>query len=362
MKKLNVAIIGQGRSGRNIHGQYFLTEGGKKLFNVVAVVDWMEERRNRAKDEFNCDVYEDYRELFNRDDIDVVVNSTFSYEHYPITMDLLEHKLNVVVEKPFSKYAMECENMIEAAKKNDVMLCVFQQSRFATYYTKLKEVLSTGKLGKIQEIKFRNNGFARRWDWQCSHRFYAGSMLNTGPHPFDQALDLLDLDVDDMPNVFSVLNKVHSRGDAEDCVKVILTYPEKPLIDIEINSTDAYCDYVIAVLAEKGSVKLSRTKLKWKYHNDKPIPEFKLEPLCLEDGISPSYCSEKLEWKEFEEDLVGDAFDVGTAKYYENIYNHLVNGEELVIDPRRVTQQIRVMELVHAQNPMKATCGLEETK
>ena len=52
MKKLNVAIIGQGRSGRDIHGVYLLTDEGKELFNVVAVVDFDEKRRQKAKKEF----------------------------------------------------------------------------------------------------------------------------------------------------------------------------------------------------------------------------------------------------------------------------------------------------------------------
>ena len=47
MKLLNVAIIGQGRSGRDIHGAFFKSENNKK-YNVVAVVDMLEERRIRA--------------------------------------------------------------------------------------------------------------------------------------------------------------------------------------------------------------------------------------------------------------------------------------------------------------------------
>ena len=117
-RKLSAAIIGQGRSGRDIHGKYLLTEDAKKLYNVVAVVEQNEARRNRAKEEFGCPVFEDYRQLFDLNNIDVVINSTFSYLHFPITMDLLRHKLNVIVEKPFSKYAMECEQMIKAAKEN----------------------------------------------------------------------------------------------------------------------------------------------------------------------------------------------------------------------------------------------------
>lgn len=202
MRRLKIALIGQGRSGRDIHGEYFLTEESKKLYEVVAVVDKMPARREKAKAEFGCDVYEDYTELFGRTDIDLVTNASLSYMHHDITKDLMEHGFHVVTEKPFSKYAMECEDLINTAKKNNVMLAVFQNSRFAPYYTRIKEILDSGKLGKIHHIKIAFSNYARRWDWQCSNRFYAGALLNTGPHPMDQAIDLLN--VESMPNVFSV--------------------------------------------------------------------------------------------------------------------------------------------------------------
>lgn len=350
MKKLNVAIIGQGRSGRDIHGTYFLTDHAKALFNVVAVVDKMEERRKRAAETFKCDVYDSHEALYERNDIDLVVNASPSHFHYPITLDLLNHGINVVSEKPFSKFAVECENMINAAKKNNVMLSVFQNSHFAPYYVKLKEVLNSGVLGKIHQISIKFNGFSRRWDWQCSNRFYGGILLNTGPHPMEQAIDLLD--TDEMPNVFSSLKLMHSSGDAEDYAKVILTYPDRPLIDVEINSGDDYSDHLYQISAERGSLKMWFDKIVYKYHEPCPIPELQLESLTQEDGISPAYCSETLDWKEVEEEIKGDAFCEGTRDYYQNIYNHLVNGDELVIRPEKILQQIRVMELAHAQNPL----------
>ena len=80
MKKLRIAIIGQGRSGRDIHGNYFLTPENN-IIEVVAVVDAIEDRRERAKKDFGCDVYADYRELFERRDIDLIVNASFSHQH-----------------------------------------------------------------------------------------------------------------------------------------------------------------------------------------------------------------------------------------------------------------------------------------
>lgn len=352
-KILNVAIIGQGRSGRGIHGEYFITDDAKAKYKVVACVDWIKERRDRAAETFGCDVYEDYKSLFGRNDIDLVVNSTFSYEHYPVTMDLLEHGFNVVVEKPFSKYSMDCERMIQTAKDNNVMLCVFQQSRFAPYYLRIKEIADSGVLGNLQQITIAYRGYARRWDWQCSNRFYGGALLNTGPHPMDQALQWLD--TDDMPNVFSVLKSINCAGDAEDYAKVIMTYPDRPLVEIEINSADAYGGDLYRISGDRGSLSATSTEIRYKYFDEIPLPELNLNPMTTDDGVTPAYCSEQLNWHEFTETLTGDAFDAGTKGYYENIYDHLVNGAELVIKPEKVVQQIRVAELVHAQNPM-STC------
>ena len=141
MKKLNIAIIGQGRSGRNIHGSYFKSETNKN-FNVVAVVELDPERRERALKEYpGCTVYSDYRELFVRDDIDVVVNATFSELHYPIGLDLVKHGFNVVQEKPMARNRYECDNLINEAKRAGVMLAVFQQSLFAPIYTNAKNII-----------------------------------------------------------------------------------------------------------------------------------------------------------------------------------------------------------------------------
>lgn len=353
MKKLNVAIIGQGRSGRDIHGSYFLAEVSKKYYNVVAVVDALEVRRKRAAEEFGCDVYADYTELFSRNDIDLVVNSTFSHMHYPVTMDLLKHGLNVVVEKPFARYAAQCEDMIKTAKENGCILTVFQQSRLAPYYKKINEIIKSGVLGDLIQVTISFSGYSRRWDWQCSKRYAGGGLLNTGPHPLDQALDILDLPGDEMPQIFSKLAKVNVFGDAEDYAKVILTYPGKPLIDVEISSCNGYSDFTYKIHGSKGALKATLSKVEWKYFDPEKSPahELTLEPLTS-DGVKPAYCSEKLDWTEQVCDLTGDAFGSAVVDYYERLYRTLVNGEELFIKPEKVVKLIRVAEAVHASNPM----------
>ena len=78
MKKLNLAIIGQGRSGKNIHGRFYRTDDNQ-YFNVKYVVEADDFRRERAKNDYpGCVTFADYHDLYALDDIDLVVNDTFT--------------------------------------------------------------------------------------------------------------------------------------------------------------------------------------------------------------------------------------------------------------------------------------------
>ena len=126
MKDVRIAVIGQGRSGRDIHGAYFKSEENKH-YEVKVVVEADPARRELALKEYpGCEAVADYKELFGRTDIDLVVNASFSEDHYPVTLDLLSHGFNVLVEKPMARNYYECEKLIKCAEDNGVILAVFQ--------------------------------------------------------------------------------------------------------------------------------------------------------------------------------------------------------------------------------------------
>lgn len=64
------------------------------------------------------------------------------------------------------------------------------------------------------------NNFARRWDWQTLKRNNGGNLLNTGPHPVDQALQLFGKDK--MPAITCSMDRANTAGDAEDYVKLVI--------------------------------------------------------------------------------------------------------------------------------------------
>ena len=352
MKKLNVAIIGQGRSGRDIHGLYFKSEQNTQ-YNVVAVVDAIAERRERAAQEYGCDVYADYRELFDRNDIDLVVNSTFSHMHAPVSIDLLEHGFNVVCEKPFAKNYEEGARVVAAAGKSGKMLNVFQQSRFAPYYTEIKKIMESGKMGEPIQFTINYSGFSRRWDWQTFLGCAAGSVRNSGPHPLDQALDILGFPPFEQLQIFSRLRTVNTFGDGEDYAKIMITAPNQPVIDLEISCCNAYSPATIIASCQYGSIKATHKTIDYKYYNPKTAPKHQLtlKSLSTEEGL-PAYCGEKLDWTEEHIDIEGNVFEDAVEKYYEMIYAYLTEGREMEINPEQVLLQLKVIDMVHAQNPL----------
>ncbi|MDY4675826.1 MAG: Gfo/Idh/MocA family oxidoreductase, partial [Candidatus Borkfalkiaceae bacterium] len=174
MKRLNLAIIGQGRSGRDIHGVYCCSERNA-YYNVKYIVDFDERRRNQAKDLYpGCETFSDYKELFNKDDIDLIVNASFSHMHFEITKELLEHGKNVLVEKPFARNMYECETLINTAKKSGVVLAVFQNTQLAPFYLHALKLASDGTLGEVEQVSIRYNSLSRRWDWQTLQKYMGG--------------------------------------------------------------------------------------------------------------------------------------------------------------------------------------------
>lgn len=352
MSVLKVGIIGQGRSGRNIHGNLLVKLADK--YKIAAIADGMEERRVRAEQEYGCKAYATYEEMVANEDLDLVVNASPSDLHFPISLDLLNKGVNVLCEKPLAKSPGEVDQLIAAAEKNGKILAVFQQSRYMPAFVKIREIIESGVLGRVVQVDFTNNGFARRWDWQTLQANNGGNLLNTGPHPVDQALQLFGTDI--MPQITCIMDRANTFGDAEDYVKIIMRGQGRPTIDLEISSCSNYPRPQFTVQGTNGGLTGNTQKLQWKYFKpeEAPAQELTRTPLFNANG-EPAYCSEKLTWYEdswqFEASNGLSMFDQNTASVYNMLHNTITTGAPLEITPQQVRQQMAVMEECRRQNP-----------
>ena len=344
MKRLRVGVIGQGRSGYSIHVHSLGLMQDR--FGVAAVCDPIEERTSEAAQEHGARRYTDYNDLLAQDDLDLVVVSTPSHLRVPAAAAAFEAGRNVLCEKPLARRASEVDGLIALAKKKDCFFAVYQQSRYAPYFQQVQKVIASGVLGRIVMVKINFNGYSRRWDWQTLQEFGAGSLLNTGPHPVDQALCLLNWK---KPDVFCLMDRANVWGDAEDHVKVIMTGKNLPTIDLEISSCCAYPENMYQIYGTQGGLSGGSSGLKWRYFKPKESPKQKLIRTPLP---GPSYCRETLKWYEKEwapTKEQRDGFTYMSKLFYNHLYKVLREGAPLQMKLEQVGVQVAVMEECHRQ-------------
>ena len=352
MKKIKMAILGLGRSGWALHGR--LTLHLKDKFEIVAGIDPLEDRRQRAIEEFGCDVYSDYKEILGRKDIDLVVNTAPSNLHHTISNDLMDHGFHVLCEKPAADSPEAIDTMIESSKKNKRMLAIYHNLGHMPHVLKIREVLSSGVLGRIIQVDANLSLFTRRWDWQTMLKHSGGNVYNRGSHVIDQLIHMLD--IKKMPSVYGFMDKVNSFGDADDYTKIILKGDDLPIMDIELTSCQAYPDYKYKIQGSKGGLVCRDEEIiEWKYFKPEEAPEQKLitEPLVNENG-EPAYCRETLKWYEEKWEVpkeLRNNFKAAHIRLYNNIYDVLVNGAELINTPEKSKLQLMIIEECKNQNP-----------
>ena len=367
MKKIKVGIIGQGRSGRNIHRHLFeCCSELQKRFDVVAVADPIAERRVSDNPGVNpdCKQYSDYKELLKDKNVELVVNASRSHKHVDISIEAMEAGYDVICEKPLASKVSEVDRLLEVQKKTGRFFAVFQQARFRPMFQKICEIIRSGVLGEIAMVKVAYHSFGRRWDWQTVRDMNGGELMNTAPHPLDQMIALWDMFGESMPDrIFSKLAGYNNMGDAEDFVKVVFDGKDHPLIEVEVIKECCFPFKMYQVFGSNGSLAADGCTIEWKYYRPEEAEERKLHIETLEkEGRLPVYCSEKLNFYQGKLELPEStlSFDDWGCKYYVNIYDAVTLGTPLTVSMNQVRRQIAIIEECYRQNPLEKTVEVPE--
>jgi predicted dehydrogenase len=122
-----------------------------KLGNMIAVADVnLRHARFFAKEyDGRCEVYQDYRKLLDRQDIDAVTIGTPDHWHVKIAIDALRSGKHVYVEKPLSLTVDEGKAICKVARESDkiVQVGTQQRSEFDLMFLKAVVLARSGRLG-----------------------------------------------------------------------------------------------------------------------------------------------------------------------------------------------------------------------
>ena len=144
MKNKNICVIGVGYWGIN-HVNTLL-----ELNSLAAIVESNKKTLSILQRKYkNINFYNSLNEAI-KSRYDGYIIATPAETHYDIGKKLLEKKLNVLIEKPITLKSIEAKKLNELSKKNNVILMVGHILLFHPAFNKIKEIIDSGLIGKIQ--------------------------------------------------------------------------------------------------------------------------------------------------------------------------------------------------------------------
>ncbi|MEJ6950441.1 Gfo/Idh/MocA family protein [Natronospora cellulosivora (SeqCode)] len=257
MSKYRVGIIGCG----NIFPMHAVSVKELECAELVAVCDNKEERAKAKAKEFAVDFYLDYKEMIDQANLDVVHICTPHYLHAEMAIYACKAGVNVLTEKPMSIKLEDAEDMVKAAKENDVTLGVIFQNRYNPGSILIKETLESGALGKVLSAKLavtwdRSDEYYSNSDWKGTWEKEGGGVV------IDQAIHTMDLlrwFVDDEISYVeaNIGNRAHEIIEVEDSAEGVIKYKNGTVTGFyTINYYSYNAPVEIELHCEKGIAKL----------------------------------------------------------------------------------------------------------
>ena len=149
-------------------------------------------------------IYTDIDEMLNSEKLDAVSIALPTYLHAEYSIIALSKGIHVLCEKPMALNVEDCERMISEAKNNGKILQIGHCIRFWPEYAKAKEIIDSGRYGKVIAATFQRLGTAPTWsedNWLLNEKLSGGV-----------ALDLHIHDTDFVQNLFGMPHSVYSSG------------------------------------------------------------------------------------------------------------------------------------------------------
>ena len=215
---MKIAQIGVGGWGKN-HARVL-----SQLGVLSAVCDADQTRGKEIGEKYGVDHYTSIDAMLNDKSIDGVFVCTPTATHFNIAKMLIEKKKNVFVEKPMTYKSEEGLQLMELAKKNNVLLTSGYIERFNPAVEGVKDFVKSKKYGDLIMLEFH------RENRMPLHIKDVGIIYDTCVHDIDTAMWLFD----DTPQVvFARSGKI--RHEHEDFATIMLGFKDNKVAIISSN-------------------------------------------------------------------------------------------------------------------------------
>jgi predicted dehydrogenase len=186
--------VGAGNRGQLAYGAYALRHPEAVRFVAVAEPD--EGRRQRFASSHGIPPDRQFRsweELAERPQLTpALINATQDRTHCHSALALLAAGYDMLLEKPIAATAADCVAVAQAAEQHGRILQIGHVLRYAPFFRRIFDLVTSGRLGEIVSVDWRENLVY----WHYAHSFVRGNWSNSqraGPMILTKCCHDLDL-------------------------------------------------------------------------------------------------------------------------------------------------------------------------
>ncbi|MHB1461388.1 MAG: Gfo/Idh/MocA family protein [Armatimonadota bacterium] len=320
--QIKVAVVGY--SGAFGMGRAHLNEMAKAGMVPTAVVELSEDLRKQAKKDFpGITTYANLGTMLSKCDVDLVAIITPHNTHAKLALQCLKAGKHVVCEKPLAITTGECDAMIAAAKENGVVLSTYHNRHWDGCILKAVEEIRGGAIGDVVRIEAHMGGYGKPGDWWRSSKTISGGiMYDWGVHVLEYSLQLLDGDMVEVSgyakNGYWADQTKWGKDTNEDEGQAVVRFSNGQWLTLTISQLDSNPKRgVLEITGTKGTYIMDHGSYEVISRNEKGES-------TVRRGGNPA----------------GEGW-----KLYQNIADHLIKGEELIITPEWARRPIHILDL-----------------
>jgi predicted dehydrogenase len=333
---IKVGCIGYG--GAFNMGRAHLAEMKRAGMTPTAVAEIDTARLKVAEQDFpGIETYASVTEMLKKSDVNLLAIITPHNTHAALAIQCLKAGRHVVSEKPLAITTEECDAMIAAAKKSGVVLSTYHNRHWdGCILAAVKHVCKNKTIGDVVRIEAHMGGYGQPGDWWRSSKSISGGILyDWGVHLLEYSLQLMGPEAE----MTEVSGFAHAGF-----------WASKTKWKKDTNEDEGYA----VVRFKNGSwVSLMMSSI-----DSKPRPGW-LDVTGTRGSLSMNWDNCEITKKEGDNWVTARIPNPQSEgwKLYQNIADHLVKGEKLIITPEWARRPIHILDL--ADKSIKKGCAMK---
>lgn len=222
-------------------------------------------KKNNLQDDASIKRYTDYKTMINENDnLELISIATESGLHAEIALYCIDHKINVIIEKPMAMSMRDADEIIRRSEEKNVKVSACHQNRFNLAIQEMRRAVEHGRLGKLSHGSIhvrwnRNIDYYRQAPWRGTWKQDGGTLMNQCIHGIDLLRWMFG---DEVEEVYGVTRQqFHSYLEAEDVGLAIIKFKNGAVATIE-GTTNVYpknLEETLYMFGEKGTIKIGGT-------------------------------------------------------------------------------------------------------